>query len=217
MALKTTVSRRGARTVIACALASGLMFGVTSLMAVAASAQDNCRVEDYAPPPDGCHRERIESAGRQRPFDDIFPSAKRSAQLAWERQALTKYGERYRSWDNAVCKRTECVKGSIAGMRRCTYSGFACVRNPQSADGVLVGSAQLDEREVRRLQRLLIRAGYGFVRVQGVRKRLTIDGNWGPVTRTAVALWLERENLDDSAMTERDVLNALIERYGRRG
>lgn len=186
-----------------------------ALWPAAAMAQDRntCSVMNYAPPPNGCQRERIEASGRQRPFDDFFPSAKQSAQKSWERQALTKFGERFKSWSNAVCTKVECVKGSIAGMRRCTYSGYACVHNPSAEAGVEING--LRPRQVRRLQTLLRRARVRRVYVRGRRQIVKVDGMWGPVTQAAIAVWLERENMDDTNMTERDVLAALEKRYGR--
>ncbi len=176
----------------------------------AAQSNETCNVMAYAPPPSGCHREMIEASGRQRPFDDMFPSAKKSAQRQWERQALTKYGERYKSWSNAVCTQVECVKGSIAGLRRCTFTGYACVFNPKPADGTDGTTLQLTEPEIRRLQRLLRRDGFRRVYVMGRWRELTVDGKWGPITRTAVAYWLEREGLDDANMTERELYNTIV-------
>jgi hypothetical protein len=179
-----------------------------------------CTVERYAFPPTGCQRERLEASGRQRPFIDFFPSARVSARRAWEREALTKFGERFKDWKNAVCTREECVKGSVSGLKRCIFSGYSCVQNPRVigeavSDDPNHAGPSLTRREIRHLQRLLRRQGYRRVRVRGALRRLEVDGAWGDITRTAVALWLERAGVDDAAITDRDVYNALRRRARR--
>lgn len=206
------------------------MFVAASMALIAAAfagaptpslAQDStCDVERFAKPPSGCQRELLTAAGRQRPFDNYFPSAKKSAKKAWERQALTKFGERFKEWENSTCQKVECVDGSIGGLRRCTYSGYACVINPQLAgtdpdDGDDDGDGKaptLAEYEVKELQRLLIRDGLRTVKVRGSRRRVVVDGDWGPVTTTAVVLWLEENGIDDDKLTDRDVFNLLKKR-----
>ncbi|MBU2580701.1 MAG: peptidoglycan-binding protein [Alphaproteobacteria bacterium] len=180
----------------------------------AAQAQDSCDVKEYAGPPDGCHEELITASGRLRPFENAFPSARVSARKAWERQALTKFGERFKVWDNAVCAKTECVPGSIAGMKRCTYSGYACAPNKQLASETTSSREPLSDSEVRELQSFLRKAGIRRVRIESGRRDVKVDGEYGPVTHAAIAEFIERENIDDSNLTERDILEMVRKRYG---
>ncbi len=198
---------------------SSKILGAAVLVAVllpltGAQAQDTCDVQQYAGPPDGCHGELISAAGRLRPFENAFPSARVSARKAWERQALTKFGERFKQWSTAACAKTECVPGSIAGMKRCTYSGYACSANKQLAEDSGSSGEPLDASEIRELQRLLRRAGIKNVRVGRSRRIVKVDGEYGPVTAAAMAEYIERYDVDDSDLSERDLLGILRKRYG---
>ena len=192
---------------------------LTALAAVllplsAVHAQDSCDVKKYAGPPDGCHDELISAAGRLRPFENAFPIARVSARKAWERQALTKFGERFKQWSTAACAKTECVPGSIAGMKRCTYSGYACSANKQLAEDTSKSSEPLSESEMSELQELLRKAGIRKVRVGNGRKTVRVDGEYGPVTAAAMAEYIERFDVDDSNLTERYLLEILRKRWG---
>ncbi|MGO9486676.1 MAG: peptidoglycan-binding domain-containing protein [Rhodomicrobium sp.] len=65
---------------------------------------------------------------------NILKSAKSIAIEAWRRQVVTKYGERFQDFDFAACPRYLCVKGGIAGTKRCTVSGFPCAADMTEED-----------------------------------------------------------------------------------
>ena len=83
-------------------------------------------------PPELCEHERIEASGRL--SFNILKSAKSIAIEAWRRQVVTKYGERFQDFDFAACPRYLCVKGGIAGTKRCTVSGFPCAADMTEED-----------------------------------------------------------------------------------
>lgn len=190
------------------------VFAAVLLPLGGAQAEDSCDVKKYSGPPDGCHDELITASGRLRPFENAFPSARESAKKAWERQALTKFGERFKQWSTAACAKTECVPGSIAGMKRCTYSGYACSANKQLAPETAGSVEPLNESEIREMQRLLRKAGIRRVRLDSGRKEVKVDGEYGPVTSAAMAEYIERYDIDDSKLTERDLLELLRKRWG---
>ncbi len=99
--------------------------------------------EALPPLPSGCHKERITAAGEQ--TLGIIRSAEHLGRKAWQREVITKYGERFQQWEFAACPKIECVPGAIAGSRRCTYSAFAC-------------SPEVDQRQLADLRR---DRGYG--------------------------------------------------------
>lgn len=191
--------------------------GAASMMAAGppAMAQASCDIERFAGPPDGCQREKITASGRQRPFENAFPSARVSARKAWERQVLTKFGERFKIWDHAQCATTECVPGSISGMKRCTFSGYPCVSGPALASETESGkSGPLERAEIVEMQELLIRAGITRVRVGGKLRKVYADGQFGDITAAAIGEFIERYDIDDSKLSDRDVLGLLRKRFG---
>jgi hypothetical protein len=100
----------------------------------------------YLPPlPKGCQRERIQAAGGL--SYNIFKSAEKIAEAAWQREVLTKYGERFQDIKDAACRKVLCVKGSISGTRRCTISGFPCAADMD--DQYKSGVQQLATRDDR--------------------------------------------------------------------
>ncbi len=114
-------------------------------------------IRDYLPPlPKGCHGERVQASGGL--SFNVVRSAEKIAEAAWQREALTKYGERYQDLRFAACKNILCVKGAIAGTRRCTISAFPC-------------AADMDQRDVATVQQLASRdfsgPGYGGPPGQG--------------------------------------------------
>src|SRR5262249_1654310 len=101
-----------------------------SLMPFAANAEPLCdtdKVLEQLPPlPNGCHKERIRASGEL--TFGIMRTPEGLGLRAWQRQVVTLYGERYQDWESAACKRVVCVRASMAGSRRCTFSGFPCSR-----------------------------------------------------------------------------------------
>jgi len=190
------------------------VFAATLMPLSIAQAQDSCDVKKYAGPPNGCHDELISASGRLRPVENAFPSARVSARKAWERQALTKFGERFKQWSTAACAKTECVPGSIAGMKRCTYSGYACSANKELAEDTSQSGEPLDASEIYELQRLLRKAGIKKVRIGSKRRTVKADGEYGPVTAAAMAKYIDRYDVDDSNLSERDLLEILRKRWG---
>jgi Putative peptidoglycan binding domain len=154
------------------------------------------------PLPTGCHKERITAAGEQ--TLGIVRSAEHLGRKAWQRQVVDKYGERFQQWENAACRAIECVPGSLAGSRRCTYSAYAC--SPEVDTRVLAdlrrdrgagpapadfydrsasddrGRRELRSEEIAELQRLLRQAGYD----------VSVDGQFGEQTSEALIKWQRR-------------------------
>ena len=99
--------------------------GVFSAASQADLLCDTPEVRNMLPDlPKGCHRERIQASGGL--SFGVLNSASKLAERAWEREVLTKYGERYKDVKDAACLKTLCVSGSISGTKRCTISGFPC-------------------------------------------------------------------------------------------
>ncbi len=159
---------------------------------------------DSLPPlPAGCHKERIQAAGEQ--TFGIIRSAEHLGRKAWQREVITKYGERFQQWENAACPAVECVASGNAGERRCTYSAFACTpdvdqraladlrreRGAGPVDASYYDRSIQDRRsrrelgpdEISEMQRLLRRLGFD----------VSVDGQFGEQTSRAV-IQFERQN-----------------------
>ncbi len=161
--------------------------------------------EMLPPLPTGCHKELITAAGEQ--SLGVIRSAEHLGRKAWQRQVVDKYGERFQQWENAACRKTECIPGSLAGSRRCTYSGYAC--SPEVDIKVLTdlkrgreesapppeyyehareersGHRELGQDEIAEMQRLLQRLGFS----------VSVDGQFGEQTNEALIRWQHRAGL----------------------
>jgi hypothetical protein len=90
-------------------------------------------VQRNLPPlPRGCQGERIQASGGL--SFNVVRSAEKIAEAAWQREVLTKYGERFQDITYAACVKSLCVKGSISGTRRCTITGFPCAADMEDRD-----------------------------------------------------------------------------------
>jgi hypothetical protein len=74
--------------------------------------------------PKGCQRERIQASGEL--SFNVLRKASKIAEAAWQREVITKYGERFQDLTYAACKNVLCVKGAVSGTERCTISAFPC-------------------------------------------------------------------------------------------
>jgi hypothetical protein len=168
------------------------------------------------PLPAGCHKERIAASGDQ--SFGVVRSAEHLGRKAWQREVITKYGERFQQWENAACPKVECVAGGIAGTRRCTYSGYAC--SPEVDIKALAdlkrsrgegapppeyyehareenrGRRELGSDEIAELQRLLRDRGYS----------VSVDGQFGEQTSEALIKWQHRAGMhEDGEATFRNL------------
>ena len=171
-------------------VAAGLMFGLAIGAAMPASAQA-CNDPRMGKLPDGCQKERISATGSLRFLGD--KAARNSAESAWKREVLNKYGERFTVWDNAACATTECTPGSIAGSKRCSYSGVPC------AKAMVEGGAELSTADIIEMQKLLGRLGY----------RVTADGKFGPGSSEALKRWQRANKIDEDGLPSKGNLDAL--------
>ena len=73
--------------------------------------------------PKGCQKERIQASGEL--SFNVFRKAASIAEASWQREVITKYGERFRDLRFAACKNVLCVK-VVSGTERCTISAFPC-------------------------------------------------------------------------------------------
>jgi hypothetical protein len=74
--------------------------------------------------PKGCQKERLQASGEL--SFNVFRKAEKIAEAAWQREVITKYGERFQDLRFAACKNVLCVKGAVSGTERCTISAFPC-------------------------------------------------------------------------------------------
>ena len=84
--------------------------------------------------PKGCQKERIQASGEL--SFGVFRKASSIAEASWQREVLTKYGERFQDLKFAACKNVLCVKGAVSGTERCTISAYPCASDmgePQKA------------------------------------------------------------------------------------
>jgi hypothetical protein len=56
----------------------------------------------------------------------VFRKAASIAEASWQREVITKYGERFQDLKFAACKNVLCVKGAVSGTERCTISAYPC-------------------------------------------------------------------------------------------
>lgn len=166
---------------VAC-MTAGLLLGAGS------AAAQTCNDARIGKLPDGCQKERISATGSLRFLSDN--AARKSAEAAWKREVLNKYGERFTVWDNAACAQTECTPGSIAGSKRCSFTGFPC------AKAMVEGGAQLSSAEITEIQRLLVRLGYP----------VSTDGKFGPNSSEALKRWQRANKLDEDGLPSKENL-----------
>jgi hypothetical protein len=140
--------------------------------------------------PDGCQRERINGSGGMRPTENL---ARGSAEKEWKREVVTKYGERFQNWANAVCKRSECVPAAIGGLTRCSVSAIPCAKKP-TFEGSGSAAVALSSDEVKEVQRLL---------------KVKADGNWGSGSTAALEKWQAAKKLPVTGIPTKDILEQL--------
>jgi hypothetical protein len=175
--------------------------GLFSAMSRAELLCDTNEVRNYLPEgPKGCHRERIQASGGL--SFGVLNSASKLAEKAWEREVLTKYGERYKDIADAACIRPLCVNGSISGTKRCTISAFPCAHDMDPAVRAEVQqlASRSDDAPDSRLSGLDGR-GDGYYRrdrpvyvvltpdeIADVQRYLGVnaDGVWGPESQRAL-------------------------------
>lgn len=171
-------------------VAAGLVLGIAIGAAMPAAAQ-TCNDPRIGKLPDGCQKDRISATGNLRFLGDN--AARKSAESAWKREVLNKYGERFTVWDNAACPSTECTPGSIMGSKRCSFSGFPC------AKALVEGGAELSTADIVEMQKLLGRLGY----------RVNADGKFGPGSSEALKRWQRANKLDEDGLPSKSNLDAL--------
>jgi hypothetical protein len=159
--------------------------------------------------PRACHRQRIEASGIL--TFNILRRANTLGLRAWQREVITKYGERFQQWEHAACQKIECVSGAVAGSCRCTFAAFPCspdvdarevadlekdqvsLQRPPFDDGNLAPS------EIREMQQMLLDAGYPVF----------VDGIFGNQTRSALADWQRSRGLSNNGAATRANLESL--------
>ena len=120
-----------------CALAASVTLGGYSVPSSAAPVCDgpSPAIWPFLPElPKGCQRERIQASGEL--SFNVFRKADKIAEAAWQREVMTKYGERFQDFNFAACKSVLCVKGAVSGTERCTISAYPCASDmgrPQKA------------------------------------------------------------------------------------
>ncbi len=132
----------------------GLVFGMScGFYAAPSNATPVC---DGPPPavwpflpelPKGCQRERIQASGEL--SFNVLRKASKIAEAAWQREVLTKYGERFQDLKYAACKNVLCVKGAVSGTERCTISAYPCASDMgEPARAAVERLASLDDQNV---------------------------------------------------------------------
>jgi hypothetical protein len=190
-----------------------LAAAVTLSLSSRADAESACNrreIADLLPRlPQGCHAERITAAGEL--SYGIVRSADYLARRAWQRQVLDKYGERFQRWELAACAKVECVPGSLAGSKRCTYAGFPCspdvdmkvladLKEDRGGPGAddryererveREDHRELNQAEITELQRLLKMAGFS----------VSLDGDFGEKTSEALIKWQHKAGVPEDGM-----------------
>ncbi len=110
-----------------CALAASVTLGSYSAPSNATPVCDGptSTIMAFLPElPKGCQRERIQASGEL--SFNVLRKASKIAEAAWQREVITKYGERFQDLEFAACKNVLCVKGAVSGTERCTISAFPC-------------------------------------------------------------------------------------------
>lgn len=140
-----------------------------------------------------CQGERIAGSGGMRPTDNL---ARGSAEKEWRREVLTKYGERYQNFNNAVCKKSECVPAAIGGLTRCSVSAIPCARRPvfEGSGSQSLATTNLSKDEIMEIQRLL---------------KVKADGNFGRGSAAALQKWQVANKMVDDGIPTRDILEKL--------
>jgi len=170
-------------------LTTGLIFGIA--MGSGAAFAQTCNDARIGKLPDGCQKDRISATGSLRFLGDS--AARKSAEAAWKREVLNKFGERFTTWDNAACPQTECTAGSIAGSKRCSYTGYPC------AKAMVESGGDLTNEEVVEIQRLLVRLGYP----------VATDGKFGPNSSEALKRWQRANKKDEDGLPSKENLQDL--------
>ena len=153
--------------------------------------------------PGACQKERLQASGGV--SLGIFRSAESIANKEWRQQAVTKYGERFAEIKFMACRKVFCVKSAIAGMKRCTISGFPCAADMNASDKGQVqrvqSTAVLAELPKDRADAADdLRSGYGGYNrpledvelserdIQQLQQLLGVDqdGQFGPMTERAL-------------------------------
>jgi len=97
--------------------------------------------------PKGCQKERIQASGEL--SFNVFRKAASIAEASWQREVLTKYGERFQDLKFAACKNVLCVKGAVSGTERCTISAYPCASDMGEPQKALVERlASLDDQNL---------------------------------------------------------------------
>ena len=133
-----------------CALAASVTLGSYSAPSNAVPVCDGPppAIWPYLPElPKGCQRERIQASGEL--SFNVLRKASKIAEAAWQREVITKYGERFQDLTYAACKNVLCVKGAVSGTERCTISAFPCASDMGvPARAQLERLAGLDDRNL---------------------------------------------------------------------
>jgi Putative peptidoglycan binding domain len=144
-----------------CALAASATLGSYSAPSNAAPICDGptSTIMAFLPElPKGCQRERIQASGEL--SFNVLRKASKIAEAAWQREVITKYGERFQDLTYAACKNVLCVKGAVSGTERCTISAFPCASDMGApARSQVDHVASLDDESLssedrRRIERL---------------------------------------------------------------
>lgn len=137
-----------------------------------------------------CKRERITGSGGMRPTMNL---AMGSGEKEWKREVVSKFGERYQTLPNAVCRSTECVDAAIGGLKRCTVSAIPCAKKPVFEGSASISSA-LSNDEIKEIQKLL---------------KVKADGNFGSGSVAALQKWQNANKMKDDGIPTKDVLEKL--------
>ncbi len=229
-----------------CALAASVTFGGYCVHAEPLCDAPPPLVWQYLPDlPKGCQRERIQASGEL--SFNVFRKASKIAEAAWQREVLTKYGERFQDINFSACKSVLCVKGAVSGTERCTISAYPCASDMDERHRAMVDKLasidtqavpvkeeikeeiredkqeareerreiredrrddrregriedrDLSPQEVRELQHLLNRAGYGVY----------ADGVFGDASRDALSRWERKVGMRDDGYPTFEALERL--------
>jgi hypothetical protein len=80
---------------------------------------------------------------------NVFRKAASIAEASWQREVITKYGERFQDLRFAACKNVLCVKGAVSGTERCTISAYPCASDMEEpARAQVEHLASLDDQNL---------------------------------------------------------------------